>query len=131
MIARRYRLRRPDQFRRVRREGRSFTSDAVALVVAGGRRRRLRIGFVVGKKIGGAVVRNRCRRRLREAVRLTLPHIVDGYDLVFHVRSAVLTELPFENVRRLVEELMRRAQLWRDPTQPHAAPAEVPAEVDE
>jgi ribonuclease P protein component len=42
-----------------------------------------RIGFTVTKKIGGAVVRNRTRRRLKEAARLELrEHVLSGVDLV-------------------------------------------------
>jgi ribonuclease P protein component len=42
-----------------------------------------RIGFTVTKKLGGAVIRNRIRRRLREAARLTLPGLVqEGFDYV-------------------------------------------------
>jgi ribonuclease P protein component len=42
-----------------------------------------RIGFTVTKKIGGAVVRNRTRRRLKEAARLELTeHALSGVDLV-------------------------------------------------
>jgi ribonuclease P protein component len=42
-----------------------------------------RIGFTVTRKIGGAVLRNRVRRRLREAARLALPAIaMDGFDYV-------------------------------------------------
>jgi ribonuclease P protein component len=42
-----------------------------------------RIGFTVTKKIGGAVVRNRARRRLKEAARLELAsHPIGGVDLV-------------------------------------------------
>jgi len=43
-----------------------------------------RVGFTVTKKIGNAVVRNRLRRRLKEAVRLELPKTVQsGCDYVF------------------------------------------------
>ncbi len=42
-----------------------------------------RLGFTVTKKVGNAVVRNRTRRRLREAARLLLAHEpVTGFDLV-------------------------------------------------
>ena len=42
-----------------------------------------RVGFTVTKKIGGAVVRNRSRRRLKEAARLELAeHPISGVDLV-------------------------------------------------
>jgi ribonuclease P protein component len=46
------------------------------------------VGFTASGKIGGAVVRNRARRRLREAVRATLPeHGVGGVDYVFVARQ--------------------------------------------
>jgi ribonuclease P protein component len=115
----------------VRRDGRSFSSEQVSLVIAEGRRRRLRLGFVVGKKIGGAVLRNRCRRRLREAVRVQMPQITEGFDLVFHVRSAALADIPFDALCRTVEELLRRGRLWRAPMPATAAPAAMPAEIGE
>lgn len=46
-------------------------------------------GFTATRKIGGAVVRNRCKRRLREAARLLLPlHGQSGFDYVFIARAA-------------------------------------------
>jgi len=48
-----------------------------------------RAGFTATRKIGGAVVRNRAKRRLREAARLLLPlHGCDGVDYVFIARAA-------------------------------------------
>ena len=47
-----------------------------------------RFGFTASKSLGGAVVRNRARRRLNEAVRLTAPsHAVEGYDYVLIARE--------------------------------------------
>jgi ribonuclease P protein component len=48
-----------------------------------------RLGFTVTKKIGNAVIRNRTRRRLKEAARLVLAgHPVSGVDLVLIGREA-------------------------------------------
>ena len=48
-----------------------------------------RLGFTVTKKIGNAVIRNRTRRRLKEAARLVLDeHPVSGVDLVLIGREA-------------------------------------------
>jgi ribonuclease P protein component len=112
-MKRTYRLRRPDQFRRARREGRTFSTPLLLLNVVAGRHKRTRCGFVVGKQIGIAVRRNRAKRRVRESVRLALPHIIPGYDVVFVVRSAEVIDLPFVRLQETVEELLRRAQIWR------------------
>ena len=116
-MKRAYRLRRPDQFRRARRDGRTVTTPLLTLNVVAGRRRRTRCGFVVGKLFGTAVRRNRAKRRVREAVRLALPAIVPGYDLVFVARSLEVLTAPFTALQQAVEQLLRRGQLWR-PNQP-------------
>jgi ribonuclease P protein component len=62
-------------------------------VVAQGRDRRdgaplIRVGFTATKRIGNAVARNRCKRRLREAARLLVPlHGRPGSDYVFIARG--------------------------------------------
>ena len=52
----------------------------------------IRAGFTATRKVGGAVVRNRAKRRLREAARLLLPlHGVPGRDYVFVARGGTAT----------------------------------------
>src|SRR5258708_7319622 len=54
-----------------------------------------RIGFTVGRVLGGAVVRNRIRRRLREAVRLQAAQLQAPVDVVINPRKTAL-QAPFE-----------------------------------
>ena len=61
-------------------------SDAVKPPVAG-----LRIGFTVGRALGGAVQRNRMKRRLREAVRMTRPVPGPNADVVINPKKVVIT----------------------------------------
>jgi ribonuclease P protein component len=49
-----------------------------------------RIGFTVGKVLGGAVDRNRIRRRMRAAVRSSLAEFHRSMDVVLHPRKSVL-----------------------------------------
>jgi ribonuclease P protein component len=51
----------------------------------------LRVGFTVGRVLGGAVVRNRMKRRLREAVRLRRPAADVPVDVVINPKKSLLT----------------------------------------
>lgn len=62
-----------------------------------------RIGFTTPRALGGAVVRNRIRRRMREAVRMHLHELPRRVDLVLHPRRQVL-EMEFS---RLEQEVSR------------------------
>jgi ribonuclease P protein component len=85
------RLSSPAAFRSVFSTGRSYAHGAVVLYVAkratgGG---PARAGFVVSRKVGGAVARNRAKRLLREALRLEGRDLPDGLDLVVVARPSV------------------------------------------
>jgi len=48
-----------------------------------------RFGFSIKKTLGGAVVRNRIRRRVREMIRLHRQELPTGWDIVIHPKSSV------------------------------------------
>ena len=73
----------------------------------------LRVGFTVTKKIGNAVERNRIKRRLREAVRMTaLPDTTKGQDAVLIGRRSALT-IPFEHLVEDVRHAFVHAKMQR------------------
>jgi ribonuclease P protein component len=85
------RLRRTSDFDRVRASGRrSANSLLVGYVFARGDSDPTRIGITVGKRTGNAVVRNRIKRRLREAVRLAYPTLALGLDVVLIARPSIV-----------------------------------------
>jgi ribonuclease P protein component len=49
-----------------------------------------RFGLSTGRRLGGAVVRNRVRRRLREALRVMAPSFQPGWDVLIIARPAVV-----------------------------------------
>jgi ribonuclease P protein component len=66
-----------------------------------------RIGFAVGRAAGNAVVRNRLRRRVREAVRLHRSELQPGWWIVLNPRRAAL-DAGFDELEREVERLFTR-----------------------
>jgi ribonuclease P protein component len=67
-----------------------------------------RFGFTATKSLGGAVVRNRARRRLKEAVRLTgSAHAVEGYDYVLIARGGTV-QRPFTELIKDLERALSR-----------------------
>lgn len=87
MIARGLRLRSPRDMQRVRRRGQSWTTPFLVLVLLPNHLDHNRYGFAVGRRVGGAVRRNRVKRWMREAVRKIHPTLRQGYDVVFIARG--------------------------------------------
>ena len=71
-----------------------------------------RFGFSASHWVGKAVIRNRAKRLMREATRLRLGEIKEGWDLVFIARHPV-REANFKQVDQAVEQLLRRAGLLK------------------
>jgi ribonuclease P protein component len=71
-----------------------------------------RAGFTVSRRVGGAVERNRVRRRIREAYRVQQQALRPGIDVVFIGRPVVLTESfahLYEEMRQALMALTRSA----------------------
>lgn len=69
--------------------------------------RGVRVGFTCPRALGGAVVRNRIRRRVREAARVRLESIGEGWEIVINPRQRAMTA-PFAQVEQEVEKLFQR-----------------------
>jgi ribonuclease P protein component len=65
-----------------------------------------RFGISVKKALGGAVVRNRIRRRIREIVRRNRTEIPSGWDIVIHPRRSV-AQAPFAPLEAELVRLLR------------------------
>ena len=85
------RLLRHADFERVYKQGkRHFASHMTVFYLNRTEGEGLRIGFTVGRVLGGAVDRNRMKRRLREAVRLNRPETTAPVDVVINPKKSML-----------------------------------------
>jgi ribonuclease P protein component len=86
------RLSRAGEFARLRREGTSFHGKLIVLsVLKAEPETETRIGIITSRRVGGAVQRNRVRRRLREIIRAVRPQMMRGWHVVVVARRSAST----------------------------------------
>jgi ribonuclease P protein component len=116
------RVRRPQQFRLVTRTGRRAggrTVTAHLLLTPDGE--PAKVGFVVSRAVGSAVVRNRVKRRLREIMRVRLADLPDGCMLVLRAQPAAAQAGQADLAADVDQALRRLLRRQADPASPAAA----------
>ena len=118
-MQKRFRLSRSEDFKRVRRTGKSYAHPLVVLVAqANETKDHLKVGIAAGKTTGTAIHRNRAKRLLREAMRTLIPSIAlrlaqdnaSGWDLILIARPA-LVNATLADTRSALTNLLTRARL--------------------
>ena len=105
-------LSRSEDFATVRRRGTSWADRDIVLIasprVDGNIEISSRCGFVVSRRVGNAVLRNRCKRRMRESAKSF--NISDGHDIVFIAREN-LSRATFGRIQDSMSALLLSAGL--------------------
>jgi ribonuclease P protein component len=116
-VQRNFRLTRSEDFKRVRRSGKSYAHPLVVLIVQAHDQPsnpvdhpHVKIGVAAGRTVGTAVHRNRAKRLLREAMRLLIPSIPSNLDLILIARPGLVTATLDETHRALLN-LLERAKI--------------------
>lgn len=108
MLPRAHRLRRNAEIRHVRRSGHRRSHPLLLLFAAENNRASARFAIAVSRRVGNAVVRNRIRRRIREAIRQHLDNVQPGWDFLFVARGRAAVA-SYQELEEAVAELLNRA----------------------
>ena len=108
-----FRLRRPTDFKRVRRFGKPYAHPFLVLIVLPNEIGKLRVATAAGRALGGAVRRNRAKRVLRAGIEPLLKRIEPGHDIVLLAR-AELRDATSLQVQAALQTLLRKAKLVKE-----------------
>ncbi len=114
MLSRKNRLVGPKNFERVQKEGSVYQSINFGLAVVDRvDKDPSRFASVVSKKVAlEAVDRNRIKRVIGEAVRLSMFDIKNGYDMVFLAKPGI-TRIPTSEIMREVKECLKNSGFFQ------------------
>ena len=101
------RLRKRKHFRKVFEEGIFVSNSMMAIHLMENPDKKRRVGFSAGKKLGGAVIRNRCKRRLRECYRQHQDVVPQDMDMVIVARRAMIGSTWPRLVKAFLESVQR------------------------
>lgn len=99
------------EFRRVLSRGKSVNGNCIAIYFFPNKLNQLRYGFAIGKKAGKAVCRNRIKRIIREATRLTSMSFDTGIDIVIVWKNRISADkVDFYEIKKEIEYLYKKGK---------------------
>lgn len=114
MLAKQYRLLDTSVYKKVEKEGRVFQSANFGIAYL--KRKEggpSKFGFVASTKISKeAVDRNTIKRHMSETVRMQIPYIKEGYDVIFLAKTTII-RIPADGIKREVRQAIRGAGLMK------------------
>ena len=113
MLPKENRLKKNSQFNYIYKKGLSKHTKFLSVSYVRTKYKPFKIGFTVSKKIGKSVIRSKVKRYLREATRLELNNIDNGYNYVFIAREGI-DQFNLESIRKILIELLNKTGLYKN-----------------
>lgn len=111
MLPRAHRLTKETDFKLLAQEGQSFYSPLFTIKILKAKDADSRFGVVISAKVSKkAVVRNKIKRRITEIIRLALPKIKSGFDVMILVKT-VVAEKNYQEIKEDIEKLFKKANI--------------------
>jgi ribonuclease P protein component len=109
-LSKELRIRKTADFNYIAENGKVVSNRMLILKWSEGKTSRSRSGFAVSKRIGGAVVRNRIKRLLRESINSF--DLLGGYDMVFIARKES-AKADYESIQKSVKDALRKSGILK------------------
>ena len=113
VMKKKYRLRKNEEFKRVYKRGKNYWNRNLILYVVENGLDYSRVGFIVTKKVGNSVVRNRTRRRVREIYRKYINNIKEGYDIIIIPKKNVV-DIDHKDLESALIHILKLANLFKN-----------------
>ncbi|MCL2854088.1 MAG: ribonuclease P protein component [Defluviitaleaceae bacterium] len=104
-------LQKNHQFQHIYKKGKSCGNRHLVVFVEKNELEQNRLGISVSKKMGGAVVRNLLRRRIKEAYRDMEKRLTYGYDIAILPRQGTSCAT-YQEIVSALRHLMKKQGLW-------------------
>lgn len=112
MFAKRNRLKKTADFKRVFKDGKHAAGDLTEMIFLQNSLDVCRFGFITSLKVSKkATVRNKIRRRLTETVKLFASSIKKGYDIIFIVKPKIVGKTQQDLIKN-VEQIFRKTKVY-------------------
>ena len=105
-----HKLKKNYQFKKVYNEGKYYVEKFVVMYIISNDSNFNRVGFSVSKKVGKSVVRNKIKRRMKEAYRKFADTAKLGYDIVFTARAGS-GSADYSMIENNIISILKRAKL--------------------
>lgn len=106
-----YSLKKNSLFKKVFKEGKKYSDSSLRIYILPSDEKMIKLGISIPKKIKGAVIRNRIKRRLREIVRIVIDDKVkEGYNIVI-VPDIKIKDISFQELSLKFENIFLKEKL--------------------
>lgn len=116
MLKRENRLKKNKHFNYIYKHGKSVGSKELTLVYVKAKVKPFKVGFSVSNKVGKAVVRNKIKRRMREAFASFIPLVDRRFNYIFVAKPAV-ANLNYADIKTAMLSLIKKAGLVNEDNQ--------------
>lgn len=103
------RILKSEEFTNIIKNGKFYKTKGIILYVAPKKEIKTRVGITVKKKVGNAVVRNKCKRQIRMMCNEILDYN-ENFDLIILVKEAFLLN-SYENNLKNLEKLIKKVKI--------------------